>query len=70
MNSTGYNKHNTKINIKIVNKEQYVILCSPGMQIARIETSDIEVVMQNKSINCVTLTKFLGIIMDNKLKWN
>ena len=26
--------------------------------------------MQNKSINCVTSTKFLGIIIDNKLKWN
>ena len=37
---------------------------------ARIKTSDIEVVMQNKSINCVTSTKFLGIIIDNKLKWN
>ena len=32
--------------------------------------SDIEVVMQNKSINCVTLTKLLDIIIDNKLKWN
>ena len=38
---------------------------------ARIKTSDIEVVMQNKSITCVTSTKFLGIIiLDNKLKWN
>ena len=37
---------------------------------ARIKTSDIEVVMQDKSINCVTSTKFLGIIIDNKLKWN
>ena len=37
---------------------------------ARIKTSDIEVVRQNKSINCVTSTKFLGIIIDNKLKSN
>ena len=37
---------------------------------ARINTSDIEVVMQNKSINCVTSTKFLNIIIDNKLHWN
>ena len=37
---------------------------------AMIKTSDIQVVMQNKSINCVTSTKFLGIIIDNKLKWN
>ena len=35
-----------------------------------IKTSDIEVVMQNKSINCVTSTKSLGIVIDNKLKWN
>ena len=26
--------------------------------------------MLNKSINCVTSTKSLGIIIDNKLKWN
>ena len=37
---------------------------------ASIKTPYIEVVMQNKSINCVTSTKFLGVIIDNKLKWN
>ena len=37
---------------------------------ARIKTQDIEAVMQNKSVNCVTSTKFLGIIIDNKVKWN
>ena len=35
---------------------------------ARIKTSDIEVVMQNKSINSGTSTKFLGIIIDNHNK--
>ena len=37
---------------------------------ANNETLDIKVVMQNKSFNCVILTKFLGIIIDNNFKWN
>ena len=55
------NKHT--VNVK--KKTHYMVFHR-----ARIKTSDIEVVMQNKSINCVTSTKFLGIIIDNKLKWN
>ena len=53
-----------KLNVN-VKKTHYMVFHR-----ARIKTSDIEVVMQNKSINCVTSNKFLDIIIDNKLKWN
>ena len=57
-----FNANKLTVNVK---KTHYMVFHR-----ARIKTSEIEVVMQNKSINFVTSTKFLGIIIDNKLKWN
>ena len=38
---------------------------------AKIKTLGTDVViMQNTSIQCVKSTKFLGVIIDNKLRWN
>ena len=36
---------------------------------ARIKAKDLNVVMQGNNIDCVTTTKYLGVIIDNKLKW-
>ena len=36
---------------------------------ARIKDKDLNVTMQGNIIHCVTATKYLGIIIDNKLKW-
>ena len=37
---------------------------------SRIKTSDINVVMQQNTIDRVNSTKFLGLIIDDKLKWH
>ena len=36
---------------------------------ARIKAKDLNVEMQGNIIDCVTTTKYLGVIIDNKLKW-
>ena len=36
---------------------------------ARIKAKDLNVEMQGNNIDCVTTTKYLGVIIDNKLKW-
>ena len=36
---------------------------------ARIKAKDLNVETQGNSIGCVTATKYLGAIIDNKLKW-
>ena len=36
---------------------------------ARIKAKDLNVEMQGNIIDCVTATQYLGIIIDNKLKW-
>ena len=37
---------------------------------SQIKTSDINVVMQQNTIDLVNPTKFLGLIIDDKLKWH
>ena len=37
---------------------------------ARIKAKDLNVEMQGNLIGCVTATKYLGVIIDNKLKWS
>ena len=37
---------------------------------SQIKTSDINVVMQQNTIDLVNSTKFLGLIIDDKLKWH
>ena len=37
---------------------------------AKIKAAGLPVVMQRNVVQCVTKTKFLGVIIDNKLKWN
>ena len=37
---------------------------------AKIKTLGTDVIMQNTSIQFVKSTKFLGVIIDNKLRWN
>ena len=36
---------------------------------ARIKAKDLYVEMQGNNIGCVTATKYLGVIIENKLKW-
>ena len=36
---------------------------------ARIKAKDLNVEMQGNNIDSVTTTKYLGVIIDNKLKW-
>ena len=36
---------------------------------ARIKAKDINIEMQGNIIGSVTATKYLGVIIDNKLKW-
>ena len=36
---------------------------------ARIKAKDLNVEMLGNIIGCVTATKYLGVIIDNKLKW-
>ena len=36
---------------------------------ARIKAKDLNVEMQGNIFGCVTATKYLGVIIDNKLKW-
>ena len=36
---------------------------------ARIKAKDLNVDMQVNNIDCVTTTKYLEVIIDNKLKW-
>ena len=37
---------------------------------AKIKAVGLPVIMQRNVVECVTRTKFLGVIIDNKLKWN
>ena len=37
---------------------------------AKFKTTGQDVVMQNNTLTCVTTTKFLGVIIDHKFKWN
>ena len=37
---------------------------------AKFKTTGKDVGMQNSAITCVTTTKFLGVIIDHKFKWN
>ena len=37
---------------------------------AKIKAVGLPIVMQRNVVECVTRTKFLGVIIDNKLKWN
>ena len=37
---------------------------------AKFKTTGQDVVMQNSALTCVTTTKFLGVIIDHKFKWN
>ena len=50
------------INVK---KPHYMVFHS-----AKIKTLGTDVIMQNSLIQCVKSTKFLGVIIDNKLRWN
>ena len=36
---------------------------------ARIKAKDLHFEMRGNIIGCVTATKYLGVILDNKLKW-
>ena len=36
----------------------------------RVKAAGLPVVMQRNVVECATKTKFLGVIIDNKLKWN
>ena len=45
-------------------KTHYILHC------AKLKTTGQDVVMQNSAITCVTTTKFLGVIIDHKFKWN
>ena len=36
----------------------------------KFKTTGQYVVMQNSALTCVTTTKFLGVIIDHKFKWN
>ena len=37
---------------------------------AKFKTTRQDVVMQNSALTCVIITKFLGVIIDHKFKWN
>ena len=37
---------------------------------AKFKTTGYDVVMQNSALTSVTTTKFLGVIIDHKFKWN
>ena len=37
---------------------------------AKFKTTGQDVVMQNSALTCVTTTKFLGVIIEYKFKWN
>ena len=37
---------------------------------AKIKAVGLPVVMQRNVVECITRTKFIGVIIDNKLKWN
>ena len=37
---------------------------------AKFKTTGQDVIMQNSALTCVTTTKFLGVIIDHKFKWN
>ena len=37
---------------------------------AKFNPTGQDVVMQNSVLTCVTTTKFLGVIIDHKCKWN
>ena len=36
---------------------------------ARIKAKDLNVEMQGNNIDCVTTTNYLGVIIDNRMKW-
>ena len=37
---------------------------------AKFKTTGQDIIMQNSALTCVTTTKFLGVIIDHKFKWN
>ena len=41
-----------------------------GLPTSKIKTFGTDVIMQNTSTQCVKSTQFLGVIIDNKLRWN
>ena len=57
--------NDNKLTVNVRKNKHY-----PVFRRTKIKISDIEVVMQKNSIYCVTSTKFLSFIIDNKLKWN
>ena len=38
--------------------------------LAKFKTTGQDVVMQSSALTCVTTTKFLRVIIDQKFKWN
>ena len=58
----AYNVNKLMIN---VNKTHYMVF-----HLAKRKTLGTDVIMQNSSIQCVKLAQFLGVIIDNKLRWN
>ena len=56
------NANRLAVNMK---KTHYMIFHRP-----KFKTTAQDVVMQNSALTCVTTTKFLGVIIDHKFKWN
>ena len=56
------NANKVMINVK---KAHYMVF-----QRAKIKILGTDVITQNTSIQCVKSTTFLGVIIDNKLRWN
>ena len=48
-----------------VEKTHFMLFCSRGKQIS----NDVKIFIDNTEISQVTTTKFLGVIIDNKLDW-
>ena len=46
-------------------KTHYMIFCPPRKKVL----SNIEIKIDNCTIECVSQTKFLGVILDSKLSW-
>ena len=46
-------------------KNHYIIF-----HLAKFKTTGQYVVMQNSALTCVTTTKFLGVSINHKFKWN
>ena len=48
-----------------INKTHYILFHR-----SRIKHTRYDIMMQGKTVHYVSTTKFLGVIIDNKLKWN